>query len=242
MASVGALLDAGALLLSARSASTWTGDTDRGSTRGPMLVLAYGVPTLVEIGRAAGLPIDPPVPLVELATRRRPAPPPEISVTREEYEAALDRLRRHLPVPRRGPRGGWHRFAWVRSSYDRAAARPGRPHPWPRPAPWTTDRPAGGGPAPAASPTDRSGSDWSLPARRRPSAPDPADAGGRPAYRWLKPPGLLLGHGHRHRVLVEVARWPRLMSSSSRKARSRLTPWRTRIRWTEMSDTEPVSG
>ncbi len=138
VASVGALLDAGALLLSGTPLEL-TGDTDR-AHQGLMLVLAHGVPSLVEIGRAAGLPIDPPVPLAHLipdATH----PPPEISVTREEFEAALDRLGDIVPVAPGDRDAAWHRFAWVRSSYDRAV-RGLAGLTQATPAPWTTDRPA----------------------------------------------------------------------------------------------------
>jgi len=64
---------------------------------------------------------------------------------------------------------------------------------------------------------------------------------GAAGYRWLKPPDssavMATETGCR-------SKWPMasLMSFISRKARSRLTPWRTRIRWMEMSDTDPVSG
>jgi len=138
VASVGALLDTGALLLSGTPLDL-SGDTDR-AHQGPMLVLAHGVPSLVEIGRAAGLPIDAPVPLIHLLPDTS-HPPPEISVTREEFEAALDRLGHIVPVAPGDRDAAWHRFAWVRSSYDRAV-RGLAGLTQATPAPWTTDRPA----------------------------------------------------------------------------------------------------
>jgi hypothetical protein len=138
VASVGSLLDAGSLLLSGSPISL-TGDR---STRGqaPMLMLAHGIPTVVASGQAAGLPIDRPIRLAELipdASR----PPPPISVTRDEFETALDRLAEVLPVAPEDRDAAWHRFAWVRSSYDRAV-RGLAGLTMANPAPWTTDRPA----------------------------------------------------------------------------------------------------
>lgn len=138
VASVGALLDAGTLMLAAGTIAP-TGDPAERS-QGPLLMLAHGIPTIVEIGRASGLPIDPPKRLVDLipgASRT----PPAISVTREEFEAALDRLASALPVPPDGREAAWQRFAWARSSYDRAI-RGLAGLTMAEPAPWTTDRPA----------------------------------------------------------------------------------------------------
>jgi hypothetical protein len=103
-------------------------------------MLAHGIPTVVAIGQAAGLPIDRPIRLAELipdASR----PPPPISVTRDEFETALDRLAEVLPVAPEDRDAAWHRFAWVRSSYDRAV-RGLAGLTMANPAPWTTDRPA----------------------------------------------------------------------------------------------------
>ena len=144
VASVGALLDTGALLLSGSSVSL-TADTS-GRHQGAMLMLAHGIPTVVEIGRASGLPIGPPVRLAQLIPDTS-QPPPPISVTREEFDAALDRLADVLSVAAEDRDAAWHRFAWARSSYDRAVARTGRTH---HGLPRTLDhRPPGGrGPAP----------------------------------------------------------------------------------------------
>ena len=117
VATVGTLLDAGALLLSA-SPIQWT-DDDAIPHQGPMIVLANGVPTVIEIGRAAGLPLDPPVPLVDLIPDAS-APTPDISVTRDEYLDAIDRLAGIVDIPADQREGAWQRFAAVRASYDRA--------------------------------------------------------------------------------------------------------------------------
>ncbi len=161
VASVGSLLDAGALLASA-APNLWTGRTTI-DHEGPMVVLAYGVPTVIEIPRAAGLPLDPPVPLVELLPDGS-GRAPDISITRDEYLTAVDRLSDVLAVPADQREEAWLRFAAVRSAYDRAlrglaglmlAA----------PAPWTTDRPAAVA-RPRLVGTRPIAVDWSLPAAR----------------------------------------------------------------------------
>jgi hypothetical protein len=149
VATVGSLLDAGALLVSASSidfagmAGDGDGDGDGDGTiphQGTMVVLAHGVPTLTAIGRAAGLPIDPPVPLLQLVPDGS-GQAPDISITRDEYLAALDRLTLVLTVPEAERDEAWLRFAAVRSSYDRAL-RGLAGLTLASPAPWTTDRPA----------------------------------------------------------------------------------------------------
>ncbi len=113
VATVGSLLDAGALLLSANPIRL--SDNTAIAHQGPMIVLANGVPTVIDIGRAAGLPIGPPVPLVELLPDGSGAPP-AISVTREEYLEALDRLAGVIAVPADEREEAWLRFAAVRAS------------------------------------------------------------------------------------------------------------------------------
>jgi hypothetical protein len=135
---VGTLLDAGALLLSAAPVEL-SGDADV-VHQGPMLVLAHGVPTVVEIGRAAGLPIDPPIPLMALVPDGS-GTAPDISITRDEYLAALDRLSGVITVPAGDRDAAWLRFAAVRVSYDRAL-RGLAGLTLAVPAPWTTDRAA----------------------------------------------------------------------------------------------------
>ncbi len=138
VASAGAMVDGAALLLS--MGDFITDEPRMEGMRGAQLTLAYGMPGLVRIGRGAGLPIDKPVLLADLV-RRWGERAPEISITRDEYMAALDRLGPLVAVPIEERDACWQRFAWIRSGYDRAliglagvtlAA----------PAPWTTDRPA----------------------------------------------------------------------------------------------------
>ncbi len=138
VATLGAILDTGALLLSA-SPATLNPEAAR-NRQGPMLALAHGVSVVVEIGRAAGLPIDPPVTLMSLLPGED-RPPPDISVTRAEFEAGLDRLVDVVPVAAGDRDAAWHRFAWVRSAYD-PALRGLAGLTQALPAPWTTDRPA----------------------------------------------------------------------------------------------------
>jgi hypothetical protein len=68
-------------------------------------------------------------------------PAPDISVHRDEYIAALDRLHPLLPVPADERERCWRRFAWIRSGYDEAL-RGLAGLTLASPAEWTTDRPA----------------------------------------------------------------------------------------------------
>ncbi len=138
VASVGSLLDAAVLLLSASDFNTEDHAADE--IRGPMLALAYGLPTLVAIGRSVGLPIDRPPLVIDLVARSS-EPAPAISVGRDEYLAALDRLHPLLPVPEDQRERCWRRFAWIRSGYD-DALRGLAGLTMASPAEWTTDRPA----------------------------------------------------------------------------------------------------
>jgi hypothetical protein len=138
VASVGSLLDGAALLLSASDFSTEEHAADE--IKGPMMALAYGLPTLVTIGRSAGLPIERPV-LVMTLLSRAGEPAPDISLRRDEYLEALDRLHPLLPVPEAERDRCWRRFAWLRSGYDEAL-RGLAGLTLASPAPWTTDRPA----------------------------------------------------------------------------------------------------
>ena len=160
VASVGSLLDAGALLLSA-SPIDLTGDTSS-QHQGPMLMLAHGIPTIVEIGRASGLPIDPPVRLARLIPDFS-RPPPPVSITRTEFETALDQLADLLPMATADRDAAWHRFAWTRSSYD-TAVRGLAGLTMAAPAPWTTDRAARVG-RPRLISNRPITVDWSLPGR-----------------------------------------------------------------------------
>jgi len=160
VASVGSLLDAGALLLSG-TPIVWD-DVGAIAHQGPMIVLANGVPTVIEIGRAAGLPIGPPVRLVDLRPdgSGRAA---DISVSREEYLAALDRLTGIITIPEGEREDAWLRFAAVRASYDRAL-RGLAGLTLSIPAAWTTDRPAAVG-RPRLLGNRPVDVDWTLPAR-----------------------------------------------------------------------------
>jgi hypothetical protein len=138
VASVGTVLDGAALLLSAREYNTEEHAAEE--IKGPMMVLAYGVPGLVRIGQSVGLPLDTPERLLGLLARAsEPAPP--VSVDPADYRAALDRLHPLLAVPEAEQEACWRRYAWIRSGYDRALRGLAGLTPTP-PAPWTTDRPA----------------------------------------------------------------------------------------------------
>ena len=104
------------------------------------MALAYGMPSLVTIGISAGLPVDRPVRLMSLLARSS-EPAPTISIGRDEYIAALDRLHPLLPVPEGERDLCWARFAWIRSGYDRAL-RGLAGLTQASAAEWTTDRPA----------------------------------------------------------------------------------------------------
>lgn len=138
VASVGALLDAGSLLLSGGAASL-SGDSAT-ELQGPLLMLAHGIPTVTEIGLASGLPIPPPVRLAQLLPETS-QPAPSISVTRAEFDVAIDRLAEVIPTAAADRDAAWNRFAWARSSYDQAL-RGLAGLTLAAPAPWTTDRPA----------------------------------------------------------------------------------------------------
>ena len=157
-----------------------------------MIVLANGVPTVIEIGRAAGLPIGPPVPLVELLPDGSGVAP-AISVTRDEYLAAIDRLAGHRPMPDDQRQDAWLRFAAVRASYDEALRGPGRPDAVAvRPRGPPTGPPSSGGHG--CSPASRSPSTGRCPpAGRHGSAARPPS--------WLKGwrPGEVAGEISRHR-------------------------------------------
>ncbi len=138
VASVGSLLDAAALLLSASDFNTEEHAADE--IKGPVMALAYGLPSLVTIGRSAGLPIERPRLVMDLLARSA-EPAPDISVHRDEYMAALDRLHPLLDVPEDQREQCWRRFAWTRSGYDEAL-RGLAGLTLASPAEWTTDRPA----------------------------------------------------------------------------------------------------
>ncbi|HUZ09072.1 MAG TPA: hypothetical protein VMU76_02790 [Acidimicrobiales bacterium] len=134
VASVGAVLDGAALLTSASDP-----ELDP-RLKGPMLALAHGMPAVVRVGQAAGLPIGRVDRLAELLSAAG-GEPPRLALRREECEAAFDDLVSSGVVEPFDREEAWHRFGWIRSGYDEAlqglAGLTGS-----TPAPWTTDRPA----------------------------------------------------------------------------------------------------
>ncbi len=137
VASLGSLLDGAALLV---SAGRYLVDPDATSeSKGPILTLAYGIPALGRIAVAIDLPVEPTMLPADLL--RRSGPPPDISVRRDEYVAALADLGDVVAVPDDAVDLAWSRFAWLRSGYDRAL-RGLAGLTLATPAPWTTDRPA----------------------------------------------------------------------------------------------------
>ncbi len=137
VASLGSLLDGAALVLSC--VDFLTDEEGRAEAKGPMLAVAYGIPAIGRIAVAIGLPVTPTTLPSELYTHG--GPPPAISVSRAEYEAALGDLRTLMVVPTADVEACWSRFAWLRSGYDQplrglaglTLATPAR---------WTTDRSA----------------------------------------------------------------------------------------------------
>lgn len=135
VASLGSLLDGAALLL---SGAEFLIDKDPSpEVKGPTLAIAYGIPAIGRIARAIGLPVEPMMTPSELAAHD--GPPPDVAVSRPEYEAALTDLDAVMAVPADHLDACWSRFAWLRSGYDQALrglagltlATPAR---------WTTDR------------------------------------------------------------------------------------------------------
>jgi hypothetical protein len=137
-ASVGSLLDAAALLLSTSDLTARDDTLER--VKGPMMAVAYGMPSLVRIGMSVGLPIQPSAMLHTLVGKAAEEPP-AVSVTKTEYLEALDRLDAVLTVPEDQRETCWRRFAWIRSGYDRALRGLAGLTMAPA-AEWTTDRPA----------------------------------------------------------------------------------------------------
>lgn len=138
VASVGALLDASSLVVSASEART--GDVYVDEAKGPLSAFVYGVPAFIRIARAAGVPLPEP-PRLEDLTPHLGEPAPSICITRDEYSAAMASLSPIVTVASGSEDDAWRRFAWMRSSYEPALrAMAGLTYAYP--APWTTDRPA----------------------------------------------------------------------------------------------------
>jgi hypothetical protein len=138
VASVGSLLDASALVLSA--SETEAGEVFEDVEKGPLMILVYGLPLIVRIARAANVPLPEPTRLPELmALFGEPAP--ALSIGRDEYLAAMAALAPVLVLDPGRDEEGWRRFAWIRSAYEPALrALAGLTSAYP--SPWTTDRPA----------------------------------------------------------------------------------------------------
>jgi hypothetical protein len=136
--SLGTLLDASALVLSASEENA--GEIYVDMEKGPTLVLVYGVPAFVRVARAANVPLPEPSPLLE-STSHFAEPAPPISISRDEYLGAMAALAPILAVAPGHEEDGWRRFAWLRSSYE-PALRAMAGLTYASPAPWTTDRAA----------------------------------------------------------------------------------------------------
>ncbi len=140
VATLGTLLDAAAVMVSATETTGTQVLED--AEKGPLMALVYGIPTVDRIARAASVPVAPAPTLIELSTHIASDPTPDVSITRQEYLDVMAAVSTLLDLPEGfDPEEGWHRFAWVRWSYDRPLrALAGLTHA--KPAPWTTDRPA----------------------------------------------------------------------------------------------------
>jgi hypothetical protein len=137
VATMGAVLDASALVFAASERDF--GGVFADPERGPLTVLVYGLPLIVHIARAVNIPLPQPDRLQDLMARTA-EPAPAISVSRDEYDAALSTLSGILVVEPGREEEAWRRFAWIRSAYD-PALRALAGITLAAPAPWTTDRP-----------------------------------------------------------------------------------------------------
>jgi hypothetical protein len=138
VASVGALLDACALVLSA--SETKAGEAYQDVEKGPLFLFVYGVPAFVGIARAASIPIPEPTLLADL-TPHLGDPAPAITISRDQYLGAMAALAPIIAVSPGHEEDSWRRFAWLRLSYE-PALRAMAGLTYASPAPWTTDRAA----------------------------------------------------------------------------------------------------
>jgi hypothetical protein len=138
VATVGTVLDASALVVAASEMDL--GEAFADAQRGPLTVLVYGLPLIVRIAAAVYIPLGPAATLPDVLARTG-QPPPSISVSRTEYDAAVASLSDILVVEPGREDEAWRRFAWIRSAYD-PALRALAGVTLASPAPWTTDRPA----------------------------------------------------------------------------------------------------
>jgi uncharacterized membrane protein len=140
----GAVLDAASLVLSASELDDdeplmpgLVGD-ERAELGGLVLVLVHGASAVTGIARASAIDVPEPSTLVEMVAGVDELAD-DNSVTREEYEAAIDQLCAAGALADVDKERGWDRFRRIRSSYDRSIrGLAGLTHA--PPAPWTTDR------------------------------------------------------------------------------------------------------
>ena len=144
VATVGSLLDAAALVVSA--SETKASEVFEDVEKGPLMILVYGLPGVVRIARAANVPLPQPQRLPEVTARvGEPAPP--ISVSRDEYLAAMATLSPVLVLDPGREEEGWRRFAGSAPPTTRRCGRwPASPTPTRRRGPPTT-RPRSASPA-----------------------------------------------------------------------------------------------
>jgi hypothetical protein len=138
VASIGVVLDAAALVASASEAEASPVLADE--EKGPLMALVYGAAAVDRIARAANVSLPPYVGVVQTIAHGGEETPP-ISVSREEYRAAMASVAPLIGFETPHEDEGWHRFASIRSTYDQPLrALAGISHA--APALWTTDRPA----------------------------------------------------------------------------------------------------
>jgi hypothetical protein len=135
---MGAVLDASALVVAVSDMDM--GEAFADAQKGPLVVLVYGLPLIVRIARAVYIPLPPPTRLLDVLARSD-QPAPAVSISRDEYDAALAALSGILVVTPGREEEAWRRFAWIRSAYD-PALRALAGVTLATSAPWTTDRPA----------------------------------------------------------------------------------------------------
>ena len=137
VATMGAVLDASALVVAVSEIDMGEVFADAQRAGRPRLRPPADRPDR----RRGRHPLPPPTRLLDVLARAgEPAPP--ISVSRDEYDAALAALSGILVVTPGRDEEAWRRFAWIRSAYDPAAGA-GRGHVGRSRA--VDDRPSGGG-------------------------------------------------------------------------------------------------
>jgi hypothetical protein len=138
VASVGVVLDAAALVVSASESQVGPVLDDK--EKGPLMALVYGTPAVDRIARAAAVPL-PTMARVPDVVGHAGEPAPPISVTRQEYLDVLANVGPVIGFTAGREEQAWQRFARMRATYDKPLrALAGLTHA--APAPWTTDRPA----------------------------------------------------------------------------------------------------